>query len=213
MGREVMTSQSLAVNSKVNSTSTLKVNSTLTLMTSSVSSTLMISWVSSTLISVTSTVNSVETANQNAQNSTVNSISTLMTTNLAENSVETKTSVENLTSTSVTTKTSVETLTSKQKKSQLVAAKEERANSSKKEREVMTSQSLEENSKVNSISTLMMTNSAENLTSIWKTSQKEAKAAKEKTPLKEAKEKAPLKEEDQQNSYKHNKLIYLKQKK
>merc|ERR1712037_757606 len=63
--REVMTSQSLAVNSKVNSTSTLKV--------------------SSTLISVTSTVNSVETANQNAQNSTVNSTSTLMMTNSVEN--------------------------------------------------------------------------------------------------------------------------------
>merc|ERR1712210_116916 len=115
-----------------------------------------------------------------------------------------------------------------------VAQKEERANSSKKEREVMTSQSLEENSKVNSISTLkvsltltlmtstvnsaetanqnaqnltvsststlMMTSSVENLTSIWKTSQKEAKAAKEKAPLKEAKEKDPQKEENQQNS-------------
>merc|ERR1712037_202334 len=109
----VMTSQSLEENSKVNSISTW-----------AVSSTLMTSWVSSTLISVTSTVNSAETANQNAQNATVNSTSTLM-----------------------------------------------------------------------------MTNSVENLTSIWKTSQKEAKAAKEKAPLKEAKEKAPLKEEDQQNSY------------
>merc|ERR1719264_2378245 len=36
--------------------------------------------------SLSSMVNSVETANQNAQNSTVNSISTLMTTNSAENS-------------------------------------------------------------------------------------------------------------------------------
>merc|ERR1712037_816684 len=83
--REVMTSQSFEENSKVNSISTLKVSLSSTLMTSLVSSTLMTSLVSSTLTSVTSTVNSVETANQNAQNSTVSSTSTLMMTSSVEN--------------------------------------------------------------------------------------------------------------------------------
>merc|ERR1739844_127788 len=99
------------------------------------------------------------------------------------------------------TKTSISKVKSQLKDAKVAKAKEERANSSKRVREVMTSQSLKENSMVNSnqnaqkvttkTSTSVTTKtSVVNLTSILKTSQ-----------LREAKEKKdPEKEEDQQNS-------------
>merc|ERR1739846_138384 len=125
--REVMTSQSL----KENSTS--KVNSIWTLMTSSVSSTSTL-MTSSVNLAVSSTVNSAVNANQNAQKTTMNANQNAQKTTM------------NSTSTSVETKTSISKVKSQLKDAKVAKAKEERANSSKRVREVMTSQSLKENS-------------------------------------------------------------------